>query len=156
MNFCKHVIITGFIAGVLDITGACLASYFSKGLVPGTVLKYVASGVFGKAALEGGYGMMAWGLFFHFIIAYSCTVVFWGVYPKIDFLKKSIFINAVLIALTAWAVTNLIIIPLSRIGMPKFTISSVTRAVTVLILCIGLPISYGTKKYYHKQKKHET
>lgn len=148
MKLQKQILITTLIAGTLDITGAFISGYLVRGVSPDIILKSIASGVFGKAAFDGGFGMMAMGLLFHFIIAFACTFIFFLLYPKINFLKKNIFLNAVLIALSAWTVTNLIIMPLSKIGMPAFTTASVARAIFILILCIGLPISYSAKKYY--------
>ena len=148
MKLQKQILITTLIAGTLDITGAFISGYLVRGVSPDIILKSIASGVFGKAAFDGGFGMMAMGLLFHFIIAFACTFIFFILYPKINFLKKNIFLNAVLIALSAWMVTNLIIMPLSKFGMPAFTTASVARAISILILCIGLPISYSAKKYY--------
>ena len=133
----------------MDITGAFISGYMVKGITPDIILKFIASGVFGKAAFDGGSAMMAMGLLFHFIIAFACTSIFFILYPKLNFLKKNILLNAVLIALAVWCTTNLIIMPLSKIGMPAFTAASVARAVFILIICIGLPISYKAEKFYH-------
>ena len=48
------IVLTGFIAGTLDITAACIQYYIRTGKGPANVLRYVASGVFGKEAFTGG------------------------------------------------------------------------------------------------------
>jgi len=146
----KRIIITGLIAGTLDIIGACVASYWIRGTQPSRVLKYIASGIFGKDASAGGYGMMAMGLIFHYIIAFSCTIIFFWCYRRMDILRKSILVDAVLIALVAWAVTNYLVIPLSRIHPAPFNLTSAARAIGILIVCIGLPISIMAKKSFRK------
>lgn len=151
MKLFKQIAVTTLIAGTLDIIGACISNFVVSGVLPGRILQFIASGVFGKAAFNGGYGMMAAGLLFHFIIAFACTTVFFLLYPKINFLKKSVWLNAVLIALTAWVVTTQVIIPLSKIPKPPFSFIGAARAIVILIICIGLPISYAAnKEYLHK------
>lgn len=80
--------------------------------MPSKVLKYIAIGVIGQSAYSGGFGMQICGLLFHFVIAYACTASYFLLYPKIDFLKKNWLINAVLIALVAWAVARVCLPPL--------------------------------------------
>jgi hypothetical protein len=144
----KQILKTTLLAGSLDITAAFTQAYLKSHVLPSDVLKYIASGVFGKAAFEGGYGMMALGLLFHFIIAFACTLFFFLLYPKLKFLKYSHVLNSVLIALVAWGVTNLIIMPLSNTPKGTFNLSRAAIAVGILFVCIGLPISIMSKKYY--------
>ena len=51
----KQIFKTTIIAGCLDIIAACIQSYILKSSTPDKVLKYIASGVFGKAATSGGF-----------------------------------------------------------------------------------------------------
>ena len=147
----KQIIKAGFLAGILDITAACINAYATRKIMPGYVLKYVASGVFGDAAFKGGYGMMLIGLLFHFIIAFSCTAVFFMLYPKIKFLRYSVILNSLLIALIAWTITTQLIIPISNV--PKggsFDLARAAIAAGILFVCIGLPVSILAKRYFGK------
>jgi hypothetical protein len=144
----KSILIATLIAGTLDITAACVNAYLSVKLSPDRLLKYVASGVFGKSAFSGGIEMMAFGLFFHFIIAFACTVCFFLIYPKWSFLHQNLGINAVLIGIVAWAVTTQLIVPMSQITPPPFNFSKALVAVSILIVCIGLPIAYFSREFY--------
>jgi hypothetical protein len=148
----KQILKTTLLAGSLDIMAACIQAYATNGTTPAIVLKYIASGMFGKNAFEGDYGIMAMGLLFHFIIAFACTVVFFMLYPKLKSLHHSILLNSLLIALAAWAVTTQIIIPFSEIKPGFFNIRKATIAVGILFVCVGLPISVMAKKYYSKAK----
>ena len=120
----QTIIKTAFLAGSLDITAACLQAYLMAGMMPAKLLQYVASGVFGKTAFEGGNSMLAWGLLFHFIIAFACTITFFFLYPKINFLKDKWLINSFLIAVIAWVITNWMIIPMSQIPNRTFDLYS--------------------------------
>jgi hypothetical protein len=144
----KQILITTLIAGCMDITGACLHAFIARSITPDVVLKYIASGFFGKEAFNGGLGIMAIGLLVHFFIVFACTVSFFLLYPKLKFLRHSIIINSLLIALVAWAVTNLIIIPMSNINAAPVNYSRAIIAYAVLFICIGLPISITAKKFY--------
>ena len=62
------VLITGLIAGTLDILAAI---FLLAGGEATRVFRFIASGAFGKAAFEGGGEMVAWGSFFHYLIAFS-------------------------------------------------------------------------------------
>ncbi len=148
----KQIFKTTFLAGSLDITAACVNAYLSGKIMPGSVLKFIVSGVFGKAAFEGGYGIMAWGLFFHFVIAFACTATFFLLYTKLKFLTYSHLLNSLLIAVIAWSVTNLVIMPLSNTPPITFRPAKAATAIGILIVCIGLPLSYFTKKFYYKNQ----
>jgi hypothetical protein len=147
----KTIIITTLIAGILDIIAACTNAYIAAKTTPDIILKYIASGVFGTSAFAGGVGMMIFGLFFHFIIVFACTVSFFWLYPKLPFLKQNIFLNAVLISVVAWFVTNIIIIPLSKIPNRTFDFNSALMAVCILFVCVGLPIAYNANRYYQSK-----
>ena len=146
------ILLTGLTAGFLDITAACTQYYIKTGKGPGGVLRYVASGVFGKKAFAGGTGMAVWGLFFHFIIAFSLTIFFFWLYPKIRWLRKNIVLSGLLYGVFAWLVTNLFIIPLSRGPSVPFVLSKAIIAALILMACIGLPISLMANKHYLYKK----
>ena len=145
----KSIFITTLIAGTIDIIAACLNAYLSSNITPNIVLKYIASGAFGNAAFSGGIGMMMYGILFHFFIAFACTMTFFLLYPTLSFLKQNVYLNAVLIGLIAWFVTTIIIIPLSEIPPNPIKFSQVLIPISILIMCIGLPVAYAAKGYYN-------
>ena len=142
----KSILTTTIIAGCLDITAACMNAYLSSGVTPDRLLKYIASGLYGKSASTGGFDMMLLGLLVHFIIAFSCTACYFWAYPKLSFLKQNVWLNSALIAIAAWVVTTRVIVPMSQIQQPPFNLIQALKAVTILYFCIGLPISFAAKK----------
>lgn len=147
----KQILKTGLLAGTLDIIAACTQAYVMRGTTPDTVLKFIASGVLGSTALKGGAEVALLGLLFHFVIAFSCTIIFFLVYPKLQVLHKSIALNSLLIAVVAWAVTTLIIIPLSKIHPAPLQLQRAVIAISILYVCIGLPVAAAAKKLYVKK-----
>ena len=150
-NKALAIFITGLIAGTLDITAACIQYYSKTGKGPGNVLRYIASGVFGKDAGTGGNTMAAWGLLFHYLIAFGLTIFFFWLYPRVNWIRKNIIAAGVLYAIFAWAITTRVIIPLSKIHPAPFDLSKVSIAVAILIVCIGLPIALLTANYYSRK-----
>jgi hypothetical protein len=145
----KQIVKAGLLAGGLDITAAFINAYASRKIMPGAVLKYIASGVFGNAALKGGYGMMFMGLLFHFTIAFACAAVFFMLYSKMKLLRYSHILNSLLIALIAWAVTTQVIIPISNApSSGSFDLTRTAIAIGILFICIGIPISVLAKKHF--------
>lgn len=142
---------TTLLAGTLDIVAACIHAYALRGTMPSQVLRYVASGVFGTSAFTRSDVMLFWGLLFHFIIAFSCTVCYFLVYPKIRLLMKSWLLGAFAIGVVAWCVTNLIVVPLSNTPKSTFDITKVPVALGILIICIGGPIAYMASIFFRKR-----
>lgn len=147
----KQIFKTTLIAGCLDITAACLQAWLTKGTTPDIILKYIASGIFGKDAFAGGAGFIVIGLLVHFFIAFACTLVYFLLYPKFKILHANILLNSLLIALAAWAVTTRLIVPLSQIKPGPFNLTKALIAIAILYCCIGLPVSYFAKRYYSKK-----
>jgi hypothetical protein len=144
----KSILFTTFIAGTCDIVAACTQAYISAKILPTIVLKYIASGVFGKSAYEGGIEILLLGLLFHYLIALACTAAFYWLYPKLSFPKFSLFLNAFIIGIVAWFVTTQMIIPMSQITPAPFSVSKALMAISILIVCIGFPIAYRAKQFY--------
>ena len=145
----KQIFKTTLIAGSLDIIAACTQAWLAKGTKPDIILKYIASGVFGKDAFAGGTGMILSGLLFHFMIAFACTLAYFLLYPKLKLLHWNIFFSSLLIAIIAWTVTTRLIIPLSQIKQPPFDLAKALIAVSILYVCIGIPVSYFAKRFYN-------
>jgi len=148
----QHIFKTTLIAGSLDITAASIQAYLMKGLTPDVVLKFIASGMFGKEAYSGGTGYLFFGLLVHLFIVFMSVITYLYLYPKINLLHKNIFLSALFVALTAWIVTTRIIIPLSQIQPAVFNLKNILIAIAILFFCIGIPISYLTKRFYSNKR----
>lgn len=135
----------GLLAGTLDITAAIVILAHMR---TAYVLQYVASGAFGPKAYTAGPQMIAFGLCFHYLIAMSIATIYFLVFPHLSFLKTNRILNAVLIGLCAWLFMSLVVVPLSHIGLIKMTPEGVIKNILILIVCIGIPISFLTTKYY--------
>lgn len=147
---------TTFVAGTLDLFGAFAQNYITYQTPPHIILRYIASGLFGKAAFTGGVFYPLIGLLCHFLIVLACVVVYFKLFPRISFLKRNIFISALLIALVAWGVTTLFVIPLSKIGASSLQPDAALTAIAILFFCLGLPIAFFTRQYFKQSNQPHT
>ena len=138
-NLLTSILFTGLLAGTLDILAAIFL--LAGGNAVGT-FKFIASGVFGKAAFEGGNDMVAWGVLFHFMIALSFTTAYFLMYPKLPFLKRNKWVNAVVYGCIVWAVMNLIVLPMSQVPQRPFNWEMALKNIAILVVCIGLPVAW--------------
>lgn len=136
----------GLLAGLLDISAAFIQFYLRTGRNPLTVLKFIASGLFGPQALTGGSGMMIVGLLLHFLIALSFALFFFWLATRLPALRKWWVLSGILYGLFVWAVMNLLVVPLSRTPQRPFSWPGALMAMAILVVCIGLPIAYGARK----------
>ena len=150
----KAYLITGLVAATLDLTAALTVwCFIIQKLTPLQLLQGIASGVFGRDAFTGGGAMAAWGVLFHYIIAFSFTAVYFFTYPYIPFLQRYKIISGVLYGIVAWSMMSYIVLPLSNVTMSPFRWSNAIISITILMVCIGLPVSLLTSYYYSGKKK---
>ncbi len=142
----KTALQAGLLVGSLDISAAFIQFYIKTGKGPTAVLKYIASGVFGKDAFTGGNDMVAWGFVFHYIIAISFTLFFFWLVRQWHFLLNSRILTGILYGIFMWTVTQFIVLPLSKIPALKIKPVNAIIAITILIVCIGIPLSLLAQK----------
>jgi hypothetical protein len=145
------ILVTGLLAGTLDISAAIIQYLIKTRNNPVKIFNYIASGVFGKAAYTDGRVMPVVGLLFHYCIAIIFTAFFFLIYPKIKFLSKNIVLSGLLYGIFTWLVMNFIVVPLSAIsGFPSSVLQSVIGCL-ILMFAIGLPVAIMAYRYYFKK-----
>jgi len=133
-----NILWIGLITGTLDGIAALAWNYKAN---PAIIFEFIASGVFGKAAYTGGASMVLWGILFHYIIAYAFTTTFYISYPFFYKIFRNKYLIGFEFGLITWFVMNIIVVPVSKIGLKPFKILPVVIGVSILIICIGLPIA---------------
>ncbi len=133
---------TGLLVGSLDLLAACMQYYLKTGNGPTPVLKFIASGVFGADAFTGGDRMIVYGLLFHYSLAVSFTLFFFLICAVFPTLSKAKVTRGVVYGAAIWLVMNLIILPLSNTPKTSLNWIDAGTGVLILIVCIGLPLSF--------------
>jgi hypothetical protein len=129
----------GLLAGALDITAAFAFSAYHGG-TPLRVLRFVASGLLGPSAAQGGAATAALGLVLHFVIALGAAAVYDAASRRIPFLRTHWAPAGLLYGIAVYFFMNLVVIPLSRIPPRPFVPSP--PMIVIHMLCVGLPIAW--------------
>jgi hypothetical protein len=145
-NAGKTIFWGGLIAGTLDITGACVVSWFRSGVVPIRVFQSVASGLYGPASSQLGWKTAIIGLALHYLIATTWTTIYYLASRKISFLINQPIISGVFYGVFVHYFMTQVVVPLSAIGRRPFNLKGSLIGMTVIIFCIGLPIALIVRK----------
>lgn len=146
----KTILLAGLIAGTLDMSAALLVyCAIMKVVTPVQLLNGIASGVFDKTTIGSEMVMVLIGLVFHYFIAYCFATAYFLVYPHIKLLHRNAIVSGLLYGIFVWIIMNRIVVPLSNAYHSPFKWSSAIRGAAILMICIGLPISLITAKYYN-------
>jgi len=141
---------TGFLVGSLDGLGATINYLVSGNKDAAKLFQFIASGAFGKAAYSGGAAMVFMGVMFHYIVAYLFTVFFFLIAGKIKLLSRKKLLSGILYGIFIWLIMNLLILPLTRIPPCMLHFKPVVIGIAILIIAIGIPLSYIANTYYKK------
>jgi uncharacterized membrane protein YagU involved in acid resistance len=145
----SEIIKAGFIVGTLDISAAFVYYYLTSGNKDVfTILRYISSAVFGKEAFTDGVGMSVAGLIFHYVIAFSFTIFYFWIFRRLKFFSKNILLAGITYGLFVWAIMNLVVVPLTRIGTRPFNLFNASINAFILIICIGIPLAFVANKFY--------
>jgi len=134
----KTIIVSFIVAGLLDGVAAVI---ILGNLNFSSVWKFVASGFFGMNAFKGGTEMVMYGLLFHFFIAFIWTIIYHFVFLKIKFFRANRIIGGLLYGILIWVIMNLTILPFTNIPKSPTTLIGALKGMTILMICVGLPIS---------------
>jgi len=133
----------GMAVGVLDgIAAVIISSLFGRG--PRIMFQSIASGLIGRASLEGGWATVLLGVSLHFLIASIWAAIYYGASLQLPALIRRALICGPIYGVVVFFAMQMIVLPLSAIRKDPFsfgTPSQVTRGIIVHILCVGLPIA---------------
>src|SRR6184192_1388071 len=145
------ILVGGLVAGALDITYACVFSYFRSGRKPTTVLQSVARGALGRSAYEGGAKTAALGLAFHFLIALIAATVYYLASRGLRFMITQAVICGILYGVLVYLFMNCVVLRLSAIHSTTWPWSypwpALIGGLLIHMFGIGLPIALITRRY---------
>ncbi|GAB3861531.1 hypothetical protein GCM10028822_41150 [Hymenobacter terrigena] len=141
-------LVTGLLAGTLDITAACTQYVLTTHKSPVGVLYFVASGLVGRAAFAGGPGMAVLGLVAHYCIAVAFAVFLYWLSPRLPVLLRYPVLAGLGYGLVVWLIMNLVVLPSSRVAVPPLKPEPAAIGLVILMLCIGLPIALRAARFY--------
>ena len=144
----KTILLSGLAAGILDATAGVIVYYIWFGFNPLQVLQYIAAGVYGPGAINGGVGIILAGLFFHFLIAYVVAAIYFYAYPAISILNKYKIVAGMAYGVAIWLVMNLLVLPYTNLPTVPFDLGLAVTGIIWHMVLVGLPIALITAKHY--------
>jgi hypothetical protein len=150
-NIGAAIIMAGLVAGTLDLSCATIQTIIMGG-DPLRMLRYIASGILGPDAFDGGLKISMLGVVIHYCIAFSWTILFFLLYPSIKGLASHKLITGIVYGIIVWTVMNRIVVPLSRIPSRPFNLKNALIGLGILIIAIGIPLSFMAARYYSRKK----
>ena len=149
-NALPTIFIAGLIAGVLDLTAACVYSWVRAGVTPVRVFHSVASGLIGPTAATGGGTKTAiLGIALHFLIATTWAAVFYIASRKLRFLINQPIIAGLLYGVFVYSVMNFVVLPVSAVAKRSgpAPISGRIYNALIIMFCVGLPIALIVRRF---------
>lgn len=134
----------GLIAGILDITTA-----FIRWRPPVRLLQFIASGLLGSGAFQGGLGTAALGLALHFFIAFSAAAIYYAASRKLAFLRQRPVVWGLFYGIAVYMFMTWVVVPLSAVHRSQTPFSATGLALSLLthMFCVGLPIALAVRRY---------
>jgi uncharacterized membrane protein YagU involved in acid resistance len=140
----KRLAVAALVVGALDITEV-IVFYGLKGIPPTRILQSVATGLLGRSAYEGGIATALLGLALHYFIATVVVCVYFVASRRIAALRESPIAMGIAYGVCVYLFMNFVVLPLSAIGPPKFTMIGVLNQLFAHIFCIGIPTALLTR-----------
>ena len=143
----QPILCGALIAGTLDICAAFLTAWLRAGVRPVRLLQFVASGLIGAAAFNGGTKTAILGLALHFLIATIATVVFYLASRKWLFLIEHPVNFGLLYGIVVYLFMNFVVLPLSSVAPRPMTPSGFAIGILTIMFCVGLPIALIVRRF---------
>jgi hypothetical protein len=135
----RAILVTGLIVGAMDIISAFIIA-LSRGSTVTRLLQFIASGLLGPQAFQGGAATALLGLALHFLIAFTLVAVFYAARHRFGFVRDYAISSGIIYGLIVFAVMNLIVLPLSA-ATPRHSLSGDLIQIAIHMFVIGLPTS---------------
>src|SRR5688572_8845759 len=140
LSAAQAVLYGTLVVGILDGLDAILFFGIRSGAQPIRIFQGIASGLLGPAARQGGLTTAAIGVALHFFIAFGIVATYVVVSRRVPLLTRRPVLCGLLYGLVAYAVMNLVVIPLSRIGGPTMPAAAVlANGLLIHMFGVGLP-----------------
>jgi len=145
LTFGRAILWGGLLAGVLDAVDGVIA-FGTQGVNPIQVLQYIASGLLGKSAFEGGIATAGLGTVLHFLIAFVAAAVYVVAGRLIPALKKQAVTFGLLYGAAVYFFMNYLLLPFSAVAPSPFKLSLFLNGVIGHAVFVGLPIAWFARR----------
>jgi hypothetical protein len=136
-NVLLAIAVGAFVGGAVNIVWVCIQEGWDIPL-------YIAAGLIGRKAIQGGAGTWALGMFLHFFIACAWATIYYLVSRKLPVLTEHPFIGGVNFGVWVQLFMLLVVLPLSGLHNTE---PVTLYGLGVKILVFGLPVAYSVSHF---------
>lgn len=136
----------GLLAGVFDITQAFVAFGF-VGATPFGILQHIAGGILGERTTRMGWTSALLGLALHFTIAFTAAAVYFLASRWMPLLLQHAVLCGLLYGEMVFLFMYFVVLPLSRLGPPHFTVATYFTGPLGHTVLVGLPIALSVRRF---------
>jgi hypothetical protein len=128
------------VVGTLDALDAIVFFGVRSGAQPIRIFQSIAFGLIGPAARTGGLKTAALGVFLHYFIAFGIVLTYFLVSRRVRLLTRHPVVCGLLYGIAAYAVMNLVVLPLSKVGGPSMpALPVLANGLLIHMFGVGLP-----------------
>jgi len=114
----RKVALATVLAGTFDLLANFLLWGLWKQVSPIRICQTIASGIYGKAAFDGGYVTAAVGVAAHYAIMAVMAIGYYLVISVSKWAQQNWVVTAIVYGLFLWAVMNYVVVPMSASHRP--------------------------------------
>ena len=111
----QAVLFGTLVVGTLDILDAFIFNGVRSGTKPGRILQFIASGLLGREAFDGGAATMALGLLLHYFIAFVVVTLYILASRRLPVLAERPFVLGPIYGILVHLVMHYGVVPLSAV-----------------------------------------
>lgn len=139
----RTILIAGLICGTLDGLSA-LALSGGRWM---RLFQFIASGMLGPRALNGGVSTALLGIAAHFSIALGAAAVYYAASRAMPFLIDWAILSGILFGVLIHIFMNYLVLPVSAIGMRPFNARGFFAQLLVHMIVVGPSIALTVRHY---------
>ncbi len=142
----RAILLGGAAVGVLDAADGVVWAGVTAGQNPIQVLQWIATGVLGPRAFQGGLAAAGLGAIIHFVLAYAFTAAFVVAFKNVRAVRSHWIAFGLGWGALVWGFMNLLVLPSSPVPQATFTVGTVVNGVLGHALTVGLAAAYVAKR----------
>ena len=138
------IVLAAFIAGTINILYVCIHDGWD-------IPYYIAAGLVGRGAVNGGAGMWVLGMALHFILSYIWSAVYYFASRKLSMLTEYPLLSGVNFGVWVELFMKLVVLPHSGLhGTEPIGLQDLS----LKVLLFGLPVAYSIRHFAPAPRKN--
>jgi uncharacterized membrane protein YagU involved in acid resistance len=117
-----------------------------RGVPPMRLFQAIAFSVLGPDTYSYGLSSALLGVLLHISVAFGIVSVYVQVSRWMPALRKYPFVFGLSYGIVVWLVMNFVILPLTRIGVPRLSGLTVVNGILIHMLGVGLPAAHAASR----------